>query len=89
MSVPITPIADYIVVTPEEVQSKTASGLYMPPSNQEQTEVLKVVAVGDKVASVKVGERVIVRDDYTNNKAIKVDKQRYLLVPELNVIAKV
>jgi co-chaperonin GroES (HSP10) len=88
-NVPIKPIADYIVVVQEAAQAKTTSGLYIPTSSQEKTAVMEVVAVGDKVTSVKVGEKVIVRDDYSNNKNLTIDKTNYILVPELNVIAKV
>lgn len=89
MSVPIKPMADYLVLAPDEAQEKTKSGLYIPAASQEKTAVMKVMAVGAGVKTVKVGEKVIVRDDYSNNKDIKIGKDSYMLAPELNVIAKV
>ena len=36
MSVPIHPLADYVVAQQEEAESKTASGLYLPEKAAEK-----------------------------------------------------
>jgi hypothetical protein len=53
MSVPLQPMADYIVAQTEEAANKTASGLYIPGGAQEKPSVAKVVAVAAGVKSVK------------------------------------
>ena len=64
----IKPLADRVLVQIEEVQEKTASGLYIPQTAQEKTQIGVVVAVGegtDKVKmSVKAGDRVM-HDKYS------------------------
>jgi chaperonin GroES len=87
MSVPIQPLADYVVALPEEAESKTASGLYIPESATEKPKTSKVVAVGKDVKSVKVGDR-IVYGGYTNTD-IKVDGKDYQIIKEENIYATV
>lgn len=87
MSVPIQPLADYIVAQTEEAASKTASGLYLPGGAQEKPSVAKVVAAGPGVGSVKVGDKVIYKS-YAQTQ-VKIDGVEYLLVKEEDVLATV
>jgi chaperonin GroES len=87
MSVPIQPLADYVVALPEEAEAKTASGFYVPESAKEKPKISKVVAVGKEVKSVKVGDR-IVYGGYTNTD-IKVDGKDYQIIKEENIYATV
>ena len=87
MSVPIQPLADYVVAQQEEAETKTASGLYIPGGAQEKPKVAKVLAVGKEVKSVKVGDRIIY-GGYSNTD-IKLDKETYMLVKEENIYATV
>ncbi len=87
MSVPIQPLADYIVAQTEEAATKTASGLYLPGNAQEKPKVAKVVAVAKDVKSVKVGDRIIYKS-YSNTD-VKVGSEEYLLVKEEDVLATV
>jgi len=59
MSVPIQPLADYVVAQHEEAAKKTASGLYIPGNAQEKPTVAKVVAVATGVRDIKVGDRIV------------------------------
>lgn len=87
MSIPIQPLADYIVAQTEEPAAKTASGLYLPGNAQEKPKVAKVVAVAKDVKSVKVGDRIIYKS-YSNTD-VKVGAEEYLLVKEEDVLATV
>jgi len=84
----IQPMADYIVVKAEEAQTKTASGLYLPGNAQEKPKTAKVIAVGSDVKEVKVGERVIYKNEYEAT-TVKVAKEDYILVYKKNIIATV
>ncbi|RTK94170.1 co-chaperone GroES [Candidatus Saccharibacteria bacterium] len=84
----IQPMADYIVVQAEEAVSKTASGLYLPGNAQEKPKTAKVVAVGSGVGEVKVGERVIYKNEYEAVN-VKVGKEEFTLVYRANIIATV
>lgn len=87
MSVPIQPLADYVVAQAEEAATKTASGLYLPGGAQEKPKVAKVVAVGKEVKAVKVGDKIIYKS-YSQTE-VKVDAAEYILVKEEDVLATV
>ena len=86
MSVPIQPLADYIVAEAEEPQSKTASGLYLPDNAQEKPKVAKVLAVGKDVDDVKVGDKILYKNEYETTK-IKLGSDEYVIVYKKNIIA--
>lgn len=86
MSVPLQPMAEYVVVQTEEAAKKTASGLYLPESATEKSKVAKVVAVGADVKGVKVGDKVIYQNEYEAT-TVKVEGQEYILVFFKNIIA--
>jgi chaperonin GroES len=87
MSVPIQPLADYVVAQTEEAASKTASGLYLPDNAKEKPKIAKVVAVGKDAKQVKVGDRIIYKS-YSPTE-VKVGSEEYLLVKEEDVLATV
>ena len=87
MSVPIAPLADYVVAETIEPQAKTASGLYLPGNAQEKPKVVKVVAAGPSVKGVKVGDQVIYKG-YSET-TIKLDGTDYVLIKEEDIIATV
>lgn len=87
MSVPLVPLADFVVVEQEAVQTKTASGLYLPEKAAEKPKIAKVLAVGKAVKNVKVGDRVVY-GGYSNTE-VKIGSTEYILVKEENVYALV
>lgn len=87
MSVPIQPLADFVVAQAEEPASKTASGLYLPDNAQEKPKVAKVLAIGKAVTDLKVGDRVIYGG--YSNEAIKYAGQEYILIKQENIFATV
>ena len=84
--IPITPLADYVVVQQEEAKNQTASGLYLPEKSAEKPKIAKVLAVGPAVKDVAVGDRIIY-GGYSNTE-IKVDTTEFLLVKNENIYAK-
>lgn len=86
MAVNINPMPDYVVVQPEEAQTKTSSGLYLPDNAQEKPKTAKVVAAGKNVTEVKVGDRVIYKNEYEAT-TVKVGSEEYTLVDKRNIIA--
>jgi chaperonin GroES len=87
MSTNIQPLADYVVATAEEAESKTASGLYLPDNAKEKPKTAKVVAVGPDVKQVKVGDRIIYKSYSTTD--VKVGSEEYMLVKEEDILATV
>lgn len=87
MSVPIQPLADYVVAQAEAAENKTASGLYLPDKATEKPKVAKVVAVGKKVTEIKAGDRIVYKSYSTTD--VKVAGEEYILVKEEDVLATV
>lgn len=96
MSVKVNPLADYVVAVPEEVKTKTASGLYLPEKATEKPKVAKVVAIGpgrvgddnERIPmTVKIGDRIIYKS-YSPTE-VKVDGAEYLLIKEEDILATV
>lgn len=88
MATPINPMPEYVVVQKEKTEAKTASGLYLPDSAKEKPQTAKVIAVGAAVADVKVGDRILYKNDYEAT-TVKVDKDEYIVVFMRNIIATV
>lgn len=87
MAVPISPLGDNIVAQALEASTKTASGLFLPDSASEKSQVATVVAVGKGVKELKVGDK-IVYESYSHTD-IKVDGTEYIIVKEEKVLATV
>jgi len=87
MSVPISPLFDFVVAVTEAAETKTASGLYLPDKAAEKPKISKVVAVGPAVSQVKIGDRIIYKGYSTTD--IKVGKDEYMLVKEEDILATV
>ena len=87
MSVPIKPLADYVVATPEEAASRTASGLYLPDQAQEKPKTAKVVAVGSAAKQIKVGDRILYKS-YSPTE-VKLAGKDFILVKEEDILATV
>lgn len=87
MSVPIQPLADYVVAQGEAAESKTASGLYLPDKAQEKPKIAKVLAVGKDAKQVKTGDRILYKSYSTTE--VKVGTEEYILVKEEDVLATV
>lgn len=87
MSVPISPLADYVVAEAEAAQTKTASGLYLPESAAEKPKIAKILDIGSKVESVKKGDKILYKGYSTTD--IKIDGKEYILVKEEDILATV
>lgn len=85
MNTPIKPLADRVVATLEEVEAKTASGIYLPDNAKEKSTIAKIVAIGPDVKSLAVGDRIIYKQYQTTE--LKVKGCEYLIIKEEDVLA--
>lgn len=89
--VKIRPLGKRIVVKPEELEEKTASGLIIPPTAQDDSkpEVGVVVKLGsgekDFEFSVKVGDKVFFKKYAPDS--LEIDGSTYYLLSEEDVLA--
>ncbi len=90
----LKPTAGYILIEPQEAETKTASGIYLPDNAGEKPQKGKVLAVGDpevtdsgakKTAPVKSGDTVIYKKWGGNE--VKVDNKEYLFVKFEDILA--
>lgn len=84
----IKPMAGYIVVKTEEVAKQTASGFYIPSSAQERSKVAEVVTIAKDIDTVKVGDKVLYRNEYEAI-TVTIDKKEFFIVSAADVIAKI
>lgn len=88
MSTPIKPLADRVVAVRETAAIKTVSGIYLPDNAKEKPLLATVEAVGPDVKGVKVGDRIVYKDQYSTTE-LKIDGTEYLIVKEEDVLATV
>jgi chaperonin GroES len=83
----VKPLGDRVLIKMKEVETKTASGLYIPQTAQEKTTTGSVVAIGDdkETITVKVGQNVMY-DKYAGT-SIKIDNIDHLIVSMGDLIA--
>ena len=90
----LKPLADRVLVKPDEAEQKTASGLYIASNAQEKPQRGTIVAVGagkvnDKgePMDVQVGD-VVIYGKFGGNE-VKVDGEKYLLMRADDIYAVV
>ena len=89
MALKIQPLSDRVLVEPQEAETKTASGLYIPDSAKEKPQQGKVVAVGkgkkDHDMTVKVGD-IVLYGKYSGSE-LKHQGNDYLIMREEDILA--
>ena len=82
----IIPLNDRVLVKSTVTEEKTASGLFIPQTSQEKTQIAVVEAVGDDEAiKVKVGDKVL-HDKYAGT-SVKVDGEDYLILAASDILS--
>ena len=83
----VIPLADRVLVKTEKTESKTASGIIIPDTAQEKTQIAVVVAVGDDKEKIKVkdGDRIMY-DKYAGT-SIKIEGEDHLILKADDIIA--
>ncbi|MFP4179924.1 MAG: co-chaperone GroES [Spirochaetaceae bacterium] len=83
----IKPLGDRVLVKLEEVEEKTAGGIFIPQTAQEKTQTGIVEAVGeDEGITVKAGQKVMY-DKYAGTQVSDNDGTDYLLVSYDDILA--
>ena len=92
--VTLQPIGDKVVVERDQVEEKTAGGIYIPDAAKDKPSRGKIIAIGTGKLlddgtrgpmQVKVGDRVL----FTSYapEAISLDDDEYLLMSESDILA--
>lgn len=83
----LKPLADYVVLTLEKEEQKTASGIILTSEDKDKQAVANVLAVGPKVEELKIDDRVIY-ESYSGTK-VKLDGKEYLVIQAKHILAKI
>ena len=85
----VKPIGDRVLVRMEEVEEKTAGGIFIPQTAQEKTQTGVVEAVGDDkdVITIKKGDKVMY-DKYAGTN-VTIDGKEYLLMKMQDIMATI
>lgn len=85
----IKPLADRVVIEPQEAEAKTASGIYIPDSAKEKPQRGKILAVGpgnkDEKMEVKAGDMVLY-GKYSGTE-INIDGKDLLIMRQSDILA--
>jgi chaperonin GroES len=83
----VKPLGDRVLVKLEEVEEKTAGGIFIPQTAQEKTQTGVVVAVGDDkdVITVKKGDKVMY-DKYAGT-TVTIEGVDHLLMKMPDILA--
>ena len=84
----IRPIGERVLVKPIKVEEKTASGIILPGAGEkERPNMAEVIAVGkgEKLAEIKVGEKVVYAK--FSGTEIKDGDEKYLVLNIEDILA--
>ena len=85
----IKPLPDRVLIEPQEAQTKTASGIFIPDTAKEKPQQGKVVAAGpgkkDEPMEVKPGD-VVLYGKYAGTE-VTVEDKKYLIVKQSDILA--
>ncbi|MBR1632125.1 MAG: co-chaperone GroES [Bacteroidales bacterium] len=85
----IKPLADRVLIEPQEAQTKTAAGIYIPDTAKEKPQQGKVIAAGpgkkDEAMEVKPGD-VVLYGKYAGTE-VTVEDKKYLIVKQSDILA--
>lgn len=91
----LRPLHDKILLTRDEAETQTASGIFLPESGKERPKTGTVVAVGDGKINTETGERIpltvtkgdrVIFASYAGTE-VKLDGNEYLIMDESEVLA--
>lgn len=83
----IRPSLTNVFCEKQKPEESNQSGIIIPPSAQDETQLATVIAIGESVFHIKVGD-VIVYKEYTTTD-VKVDDKLYFLIDATDILGTV
>lgn len=78
------PLQDYVLIRPDKVEEKLASGLFVPTKDEQRKDKGVVVAVGPEVDFLAEGQTVAYRQWYKED--IEIAGEGLILTKKENII---
>jgi len=86
MATPIVPDPDFVVAQKIKPETKTKSGILLGDAATKEPAYVEIVAVGSAIKNRKVGQKVILSDEYGAAKEVTIEDTDYLLVRNDKII---
>ncbi|CDZ75448.1 Co-chaperonin GroES (HSP10) [Peptoniphilus sp. ING2-D1G] len=90
----LKPLEDKLVIKKIEVEETTKSGIVLPSSAKEESNIAEVIAIGkgilndaDKKDELKIGDKVVF-SKYAGTE-IELDKEKYTIIKFEDILAVV
>ena len=83
----VIPLADRVLVKTEKTEAKTASGIIIPDTAQEKTQIAVVLAVGADKEKIKVEEGDRIMYGKYAGTSIKIEGEDHLILKADDIIA--
>lgn len=88
----LRPLDDKIVIKKKEMEERTASGIVLPSSAKEESNVAEIIALGNKIDKdedmkglLKVGDKVVF-SKYAGSE-IELEKEKFTIIKFADVLA--
>jgi len=82
------PLGDRVLLKVQEVETKTASGIYIPENaSQEKPTTAEVIAIGEEVKSISIGDQIIY-DKYAKSATVTLESVDYLVMETSEILGK-
>ncbi len=80
------PLGDRVLVKVQEVETQTASGIYIPDNaSKEKPTQADVMAIGPDVKHVNVGDKVVYTK-FARSASVTLDGQEYLVMEVAEIL---
>ena len=90
----LRPLDDKIVIKKIEMEERTASGIVLPSSAKEESNVAEIIALGNKIDKdedmkglLKVGDKVVF-SKYAGSE-IELEKEKFTIIKFADVLAAI
>ncbi len=83
----VKPMGNRVVVKQKESETKTEGGIYLPENTIQKSKEGVITAIGALVSIVNIGDTILF--NLFAGTEITVDKQKYLLICEEDILAVV
>lgn len=80
------PILDRVIIKQEDPNDKTKGGILLPDTAKNEKPKGKIMAIGNKVTEVKVGDTVLFNVNY-HQKFKTADGIEYVTINEADILA--
>ena len=80
----IKPALTNVFCEKQKPEESNQSGIIIPPSAQDETQLAVVLSVGENVYHIKAGDTIVYKEYTTTD--IKIDDSPYFLIDSIDIL---